>query len=1050
MLEQLINMSIRHRWMMMIVTLALMALGVYNATKLPIDAVPDITNVQVQINTAAPGYSPLEVEQRVTFPLETALMGLPSMDYTRSISRYGLSQVTVIFDEGTDIYFARQLINERLSAISGEIPQELKPEMGPISTGLGEIFFYVVDADPNVLNEDGKPYSPMDLLTMQEWVVLPQLRTLKGVVEINTMGGYEKEFHIMPDMNKLRNYNLTMDDLTQTIERNNSNVGAGYIEKNGEQYLVRVPGQIKDIEHIKNLSVKKRDDVDLLISDVAEVQLGAPLRTGAATRNGQEVVLGTAMMLMGENSRNVAARVGERIKEIQQSLPKGITLRPVYDRTSLVDRTIQTVQKNLIEGALLVIVILFLFLGNMRAALITAMVIPASMLMTITGMVKNEVSGNLMSLGALDFGLIVDGAVIIVENCIRHFSMKQKQLGRILTSDERHKVAAKATAEVIKPSLFGVMIITLVYLPIFTLDGVEGKMFHPMAFTVVVALISALFLCLTFVPAAVAIFVKGSVEEKEGRVYHALHSGYTRILGRAVLFPRHVMLAGLLVTILSCLPLMRMGTVFVPHLDEGDIAVQALRAPGTSLSESVKMQKLIEKRTLEFAEVREVIGRTGTAEVATDVMPPNITDTYILLKDRKDWPNPDKLKPDLIAEIEMALKEIPGNNYEFSQPIQLRFNELISGVRSDVAVKIFGDDLDQLLKSAGSVEAVMSDIQGAADVKIEQVTGLPILSIKPNIAKLRQYGLSVKAVQDMIQLSIGGLEVGQIFEGDRRFNIVLRLNEDNRSDIDKIKYLPITLPSTTDQIEERGFTFHPTYVPLQEVADVEIVYGPNQISRENAKRRIVISANIRGRDLAGFVEDLKQNIQAKVQFPSGYWIEYGGTFQQLLSAKQRLQVVVPLALIMILGLLYMAFGSMREALIIFSGVPFALTGGIMALWLRDIPLSVSAGVGFIALSGISVLNGVVMISFIKTLIQQGYEPEKAILEGASTRLRPILMTALVASLGFVPMALNTGAGAEVQRPLATTVIGGIISSTILTLLILPVLYQRFYKRTRGK
>lgn len=1041
MLESIIRFSIQHRWVVMITVIGMMFFGVYNATKLSIDAVPDITNVQVQINTEAAGYSPLEVEQRITFPIETVLAGIPKLDYTRSLSRYGLSQVTVIFEEGTDIYFARQLINERLSQIRSAIPEGLEPKMGPIATGLGEVFSYVVEVEEGVTKEDGTAYTPMDLLTVQQWIIEPQLRNLKGVTEINSIGGYTKQFHVMPYPQRLLAYDLSIADVMNALQQNNDNVGAGYIEKNGEQYLIRVPGQVQTIAEIEKVIVAKRQELTIHIGDIANVALGAPLRTGAATQNGKEVVLATVMMLIGENSREVAQRVSAKLDRVNDSLPAGIRARAVYDRTKLVDRTIATVEKNLLEGAILVIAVLFLLLGNMRAALITASVIPISMLMTISGMVSEGVSGNLMSLGALDFGLIVDGAVIIIENCLRRFGMMQAQLGRVLTREERFQLTAEAAAEVVKPSLFGVMIITIVYVPIFSLTGVEGKMFHPMAFTVVAALLSALILSLTFVPAAVATFVTGRVSENENMLILGAKRWYEPALRLSLKQPALMVMSAVVLVLLSVFMVMRMGAEFIPSLDEGDIAYHAMRIPGTSLQQSVEMQQMLEEVTSAFPEVKEVFSKIGTQRVATDPMPPNVADTFVMLKPRIEWPNPDKTKAEFMAELEAAVKKLPGNNYEFTQPIQMRFNELISGVRSDLAVKVFGDDLDQLLKAAGEISDAIQQINGAADVKVEQVSGLPVLSIQPNRVALERYGLNVADVQNVIQVALGGQSAGQIFEGDRRFDLVVRLPEMLRTDMHALERLPIPLP----QAEQVGADQSPDYVPLREVADLDVVYGPNQISRENGKRRIVVTANVRGRDLGSFVGDVQNRIQQNVVLPTGYWLEYGGTFEQLISARNRLGVVVPLALLLILGLLFMAFNSVRDALLIFSGVPLALTGGVMALLLRDIPLSISAGVGFIALSGVAVLNGVVMVSFIRSLYEGGMTMSGAIVEGALTRLRPILMTALVASLGFVPMALNVGAGAEVQRPLATVVIGGIISSTLLTLFVIPALYRLFRK-----
>ena len=1039
MLEKIVKASIHHRWFVLIAVLGVCILGIYNFKRLSIDAVPDITNVQVQINTQALGYTPLEAEQRITFPIETAIAGIPKLDYTRSISRYGLSQVTVVFEEGTDIYFTRQLLAERLSEIKSELPAGIEPMMGPIATGLGEIYMYTVTAEDGAIKEDGSAYTPMDLLTLQEWVIVPQLRNLKGVIEINTIGGYEQQYHVMPYPEQLLSYDLTIADLIVALEKNNNNVGAGYIEKYGEQYLIRVPGQVKDIEDINHIIIAKRDAVIIRVGDVADVALGSPLRTGAATQNGQEVVLGTAMMLMGENSQAVAQRVAEKLEIINDSLPEGVHAVPVYDRTALVERTIKTVEKNLVEGALLVIVVLFLLLGSFRAALITALVIPVTMLMTITGMVENKVSGNLMSLGALDFGLIVDGAVIIIENCLRRFGLEQHRLGRLLNKDERFALAAKATTEVIKPSIFGILIITIVYIPIFSLTGVEGKMFHPMAFTVVTALLSALVLSLTFVPAAVATFITGKVHEKDNMVMRGARKGYEPLLKWSLRNPIIVIIMAVSLVVISLFGASRMGAEFIPSLDEGDIAMHAMRIPGTSMSQSVEMQYEVEKTVASFSEVKMVFSKIGTPEVATDPMPPNVADTFIILKPRDQWPDPSLPKADLVKQIEEAVEKLPGNNYEFTQPIQMRFNELISGVRSDLAVKLYGDDLKQLLETAQEIESVVKAVDGAADVRMEQADGLPTLSIIPDRKRLDLYGLNISDVQDVVQIAMGGRKAGQLFQGDRRFDLVVRLPENLRTDISKLKMLPIPLTHT----DKQGLEHAPDYVPLKEVADLDISYGHAQISREQGKRRIFVTANVRGRDLAGFVKDVQNSVREQVDIPAGYWVNYGGTFEQLISARQRLMIVVPVALMLIFGLLFMAFNSARAALLVFSGVPLALTGGIAALMLRDIPLSISAGVGFIALSGVAVLNGVVMLSFIRDLENQGKPQEEAIIEGALTRLRPVLMTALVASLGFVPMAFNIGAGSEVQRPLATVVIGGIISSTILTLLVLPALYKWF-------
>ncbi len=1037
-LERIIAASIRLRWLVFALVLLSAAIGVWSFQRLPIDATPDITNVQVQINTGAPGFSPLEAEQRVTFPVETAIAGLPGLQYTRSISRYGLSQVTAVFEDGTDIYFARQLINERLQTARGQLPEGLTPEMGPIATGLGEIFMYVLEAEPGARKADGSAYSTEDLRTLQDWVIRPQLRNTPGVTEVNSIGGYERQYHVTPLPARLSSYGLTMRDVVGALEANSANVGAGYVERHGEQYLIRVPGQAAGIDDLKSIIVTNRGGVPIRIADVADIGLGEELRTGAATENGREVVLGTVMMLAGENSRVVARAAAERLDVAARALPGGVKAVSVYDRTDLVERAIWTVEKNLLEGALLVIVVLFALLGNIRAALITAAIIPFSMLLTITGMARAGVSGNLMSLGALDFGLIVDGAVIIVENCLRRFGEAQHRLGRLLDREERFALTASAASEVIRPALFGVLIITLVYVPIFALTGVEGKMFHPMAITVVMALTAAMLLSLTFVPAAVALFVTGRVEEKDSGVMAAARRLYAPALDIALRLRAAFLIGGLALVALAGLAASRMGAEFVPNLDEGDIALHALRIPGTSLSQAVQMQKALEARLGRFPEVERIVAKIGTAEVATDPMPPSVADTFVMLKDRKDWPDPRKPRTQLVAEMRAAALTVPGNNYEFTQPIQMRFNELLSGVRADVAVKIFGDDLDQLRRTGEAIEAVVKRIAGAADVGIEQVTGLPVLQITPDRAALARFGLNVSDVQEVVAISIGGREAGQIFEGDRRFPIVVRLPEDMRRDIDAIGRLRIPLPASGDTA--RGF------VPLEDVASVDVVAGPNQIGREDGKRRVVVTANVRGRDLGSFVAELREKIEADVALPAGYWIGYGGTFEQLISAAERLRLVVPAALALIFGLLFWLFRSAKDAGIVFSGVPLALTGGVAALLIRGLPLSISAGVGFIALSGVAVLNGVVMVSFIRSLIADGRPLDDAIREGALTRLRPVLMTALVASLGFVPMAFNVGAGAEVQHPLATVVIGGILSSTLLTLLVLPALYRLVHGR----
>lgn len=1032
MINSLLNFSIARRWIVMLLTLGAIVAGVWSYQHLPIDAVPDITNVQVQVNTQAAGYTPLEVEQRITFPVETALAGIPNLDHTRSLSRYGLSQVTVVFQDGTDIYFARNLINERLQQAKSQLPANIEPEMGPISTGLGEIFLYTVHADEKARQPNGEPYDATALRTLQDWVIRPQLRQVPGVTEVNTIGGYEKQFHVTPDPARLLAFNITFEDVVTALEKNNASIGAGYIERNGEQYLIRSPGQVADLSAIAQVIVARRDGVPITVRDVAEVGLGKELRTGAATRDGEETVLGTAFMLIGENSRTVSSAVSAKLAEINKSLPQGVTADPAYDRTVLVEKTISTVQKNLLEGAVLVMAVLLLMLGNVRAAILTALVIPVSMLMLMTGMVQSKVSANLMSLGALDFGLLVDGSVIIVENCILALAAAQHRAGRVLPLQDRLSTVFAATKEVFTPSLVSVLVVILVNLPILALSGVEGKMFRPMAFAVIMALLAALVLSLTFVPAAVAILLNGKISEKENFIVSGARRIYGPVLETALRL-RGLFAAAAFIFVLLCGFLAtRMGSEFMPNLDEGDVAVLTLRIPGTSLTQSLEMQLQLEREIREMPEVKTYFTRTGTAEVATDPMPPSIGDGYIMLKDRSEWPDSDKSKAEVLEEIEERLSSVPGNAFEVSQPIQMRFNELIAGVRSDLGIKVFGDDLNELLKAGNTIAKVLNGIEGAEDVRVEQVTGLPVLSIEPNRPALNRLGLNISDVQEVLASATGGHDAGQIFEGDRRFELVVRLPEAMRNDLRALERLPVRLP-------EGG------YVPLGEVATLKLAPGPNQISRENGKRRLVVTANVRERDLGGFVEEARGKIEQEVKLPSGYWLGYGGTFEQLASATQRLTILVPVTLAMIFALLMMTFGSAKDAALVFSGVPLALTGGVIALLLRGIPLSITAGVGFITLSGVAVLTGVVMVSAFRDRLENGATIDGAIREGAMLRLRPILMVALVAALGFLPMALNTGTGAEVQRPLATVVIGGIISSTLLTLLVLPGLYRMFYR-----
>ncbi|MCO4302143.1 efflux RND transporter permease subunit, partial [Acinetobacter baumannii] len=996
--DRIIQFSINNAiWVMMFV-IAWIGVGIYSYQKLSIDAVPDITNVQVQINSQANGFTAPEVEQRITYPIENAMSGIPNLEQTRSISRYGLSQVTIIFKDGTDIYWARQLINQRLQEAKSALPDSIDPQMSPISTGLGEIYQWVVKAEPNAKKADGSAYSAMDLREIQDWIIRPQLQRVQGVAEVNSIGGYNKTYVVSPDLTRLQQLQIPLTDLQDALQNNNENRGAGFIEENGQQLTVRVPGMLMSIQDIQNVTVATKNGLPIRVADVASVSIGHDLRTGGATYNGQETVLGIAMMMMGENSKTIAKAIDDKVQEIQRSLPQGVVIETVYDRSSLVDKAIKTVAKNLIEGAILVIVILFIFLGNFRAALITACIIPLAMLFTLTGMAEQKISANLMSLGALDFGIIVDGAVVIVENCIRRLAEAQHLKGRLLTRSERFTEVFLAAKQARRPLIFGQIIIMVVYLPIFALAGVEAKMFHPMAMTVVLALLGAIILSVTFVPAAVALFITCEVKEKESRWMMTLKKGYAGLLDKAYAFRYVVVTAAVSILILTSAIATRVGSEFAPQLSEGDFALQLMRAPSTGIEESLKIQENVEKQLLKaFPEIKAIFARTGTAEVATDVMPPNISDGIVLLKPHDQWPNPKETIDELRTRMLQFVNQIPGNNSEFSQPIELRFNELISGVRSDIGVKVFGDDMQVLNQEAEKIAQQLRSIPGASEVKVEQTDGLPLLNVDVNHALAAQYGLSVKSIQDIVAASIGGQSVGQILQGDRRFDFVIRLQENMRTP-QQLAQLPIRLPNGG-------------LIQLQDVAKVENILGLAQVSRENGKRRVIVTANVRDRDLGSFVQEMQSKL-AQQKLPSGYWLGYGGQFENLASATARMQIVVPMALIMIFVLLMAVFSNFKDSLLVFSGVPFALSGGLVALWLRDIPLSMSAGVGFIALSGVAVLNGLVMLTFIKEL-RATLDVHAATWKGAVLRLRPVLMTAFVASLGFIPMALATGTGAEV-------------------------------------
>ncbi len=1062
MIERILTFAIQRRFLVVLLVAVAAAFGVQSLLRLPIDAVPDITNNQIQITTLAPALSPFEIEQQVTYPVETALAGIAGLESTRSISVNGLSQVTAIFGEKVDIYFARQQVSERLTEAKEQLPPGLAPTMGPISTGLGEVYMWTVEYAPfeQAKAEAGKPGWQPDgsfltpegesltseveratyLRTVQDWIVSPQMKGVKGVAGVDTIGGYVRQFHVMPDPARLIAFNLTFAELGRALERANQSLGAGQLERNGELFIVRSDGRIATPDQIAQVVVATREGVPVRLGDVAAIQPGQEVRTGSASENGREVVVGTALMLVGQNSRTVAAAVDARLVDIRRSLPAGIMAKTVLDRTDLVNATVKTVARNLTEGALLVIAVLFLLLGNIRAALITALVIPVTMLLTATGMLKAGVSANLMSLGALDFGLIVDGAVIIAENCLRRLGERQHHLGRVLSLRERLSEVTIAAKEMIQPSVYGQAIIIVVYLPLLTFTGVEGKMFEPMALTVIIALVAAFILSLTLVPALIAIFVSGKVEEKENIIIRRAGTAYRPLLDRALKAPLRLAALAALLFGGSLLLFSQMGQEFIPQLDEGDLALNAFRIPSTGLDQATGQQLEIEKTITAFPEVAFAFSKTGTAEIGTDVMPPGISHMFVMLKPRDQWPDPSLSKAELVKRLEKAVGALPGQVYEVSQPIQLRFNELLAGVRGDVAIKLFGDDFDTLLATANQISAVVQAVPGAADVRVEQVSGATYLNMEVDRAKAARYGLSVADVQEVLAMAVGGLEAGLLYQGDRRFDIVTRLPEALRNDPAALAALPIPLPAET--VAGRGEASVRT-VPLGEVASFSIAEGPNQISRENGKRRIVVQANVRGRDIGSFVTEAQARIATQVTVPAGYWINWGGQFENLIAARERLTLVVPACFALIFLLLYSALGSGRDAALVFSGVPLALTGGILALFLRGMPFSISAAVGMIALSGIAVLNGLVMLSYIRQLRIRGMALEQAVREGAQTRLRPVLMTALVASLGFVPMALSTSPGAEVQRPIATVVIGGLITATLLTLLVLPALYRRF-------
>jgi cobalt-zinc-cadmium resistance protein CzcA len=1063
MIEGILGGAVRLRWLILFLTAVVAAFGAWQLNLLPIDVTPDITNKQVQINTVAATLSPVEVEKRVTYPVETALAGLNGVENMRSFSRNGFSQVTVIFKESADLYFMRQQVTERLAQARPSLPQGAEPQMGPVSTGLGEVFHYSVEyAFPDgksAPRNDGEPGWQTDgsfltdtndrladdlsrlayLRTMQDWIVRPQLRTTPGVADVDSLGGYVKEYVVEPDAAKLAAYGISYSELADALENANLSIGANFIRRSGESYLVRADARIHTVDEIKRAVVADRHGVPVIVSQIAKVTVGGELRSGAASRNGYETVIGSALMLVGANSRTVARAVGDKLKEIQKTLPPGIVIVPTLDRSQLVMATIKTVARNLIEGALLVVAILFVLLGNWRAAAIAALVIPLSLLMSAIGMNELGISGNLMSLGALDFGLIIDGAIIIVENALRRLAERQHREGRVLTLDERREETVASSREMVRPTIYGQLVIFLVFLPCLTFQGVEGKMFSPMVITLILALASAFVLSLTFVPAMIAVMLKGRVSEKEVRVIAATKSRYLPWLRRAIAQPWPFLAAGVGVLALASVAFSFVGREFMPTLDEQNLNLSSVRIPSTSIDQSVAIDLPLERAVMTLPEVQTVYSKAGTASLAADPMPPNASDNYVILKPKDQWPAGITTKEQVIERIREKTAPMVGNNYDVTQPIEMRFNELIGGVRSDVAVKIYGEDLDQLAASAQRVAAVLRKTPGSSDVRVAQTGGFPTFDIAFDRAAIARYGLTVKEVADTISTALAGRAAGQIFEGDRRFDVVVRLPGEQRDNLDVLGALPIMLPARGEDM--RGS------VPLRQLVQFRFTQGLNEISRDNGKRRIYVEANVVGRDLGGFVADAQKRIDAEVKLPTGSWIEWGGQFQNLQAATKRLAIIVPICFVLIAVALYMAIGNALLTATVLTAVPLALAGGVFALALRGIPFSISAAVGFIAVSGVAVLNGLVLISAIRKRLADGTDPDAAVEEGAMERVRPVLMTALVASLGFVPMAIATGTGAEVQKPLATVVIGGLVTATVLTLFVLPAICGMVLRRT---
>lgn len=1065
MFKAIIEASVRFRWFIVLATLLVSAWGLFQLTRLPIDAVPDITNRQVQINTLAPALAPEQMERQVTYPLETAMAGIPGLESTRSLTRNGFSQVTVIFSDATDIYFARQQVAERMAQARKSLPEGVEPALAPITTGLGEVLMWTVDFKPfdagkarvgqpgwqpdrAYLTPEGERLDTPQaratyLRTVQDWIIAPRMRTARGLAGVDVNGGYVKEYAVRPDPARLAGYGLGLYDLIQALDRANTQAGAGYVQRAGEALTVRTDALAQTVEDLAQAPVVNRSGLIVRVADVATVEIGQAPRLGGASRDGHEAVIGTALMLAGENSRTVAQSAVDRLEEVGASLPPDIVAEPVLNRSALVNSTIKTVAKNLTEGALLVIVVLFLLLGNIRAATITALMIPISFLFAVIGMNRFGISGNLMSLGALDFGLLVDGAVVVVENTLLMLSQRRADLGRALTRNERLGVAASAARQMVKPAAFGQLIILLVFTPLLMLEGVEGKTFIPMGATVMLALVGAFVFSFTFVPAMTALLVKepktvpvndkGEAQAHETFLLRHARRGIEPAIRAAVDRPRAVLAAAIGALVIGGVAFTTLGREFIPTLDEGDIAMQALRVPSASLDQSLAMQMALERAIKTQPEVKTIFSRTGTAEAAVDPMPPNISDAVIVLKDRKDWPDPQLPKDELIARIEKAASTQLGDSLEFSQPIELRFNELISGVRTDLAVMVYGDDFAQLQNSANQVAEALRATPGSADVRVEQTSGLPTLTVSVDRFAAAHYGLSAADVSEAVSAAVGGAEAGQIFEGDRRFGVVVRLDDAQRNDPAALAALPVTTST--------GLT-----VPLSSVARIQVAEGRNQISRNDGSRRMVVQANVRGRDLGGFVADAQNRVDAQVKLPTGYALKWGGQFENLKRAEQRLGLVIPVVFVLIGILLFMALGSFAEAGLVFACVPLALVGGALALLLRGMPFSVSAAVGFIAVSGVATLNGLVLMQAIRERLQAGQAPHDAALFGAFSRLRAVLTTALVAIVGFIPMAIATGAGAEVQKPLATVVIGGLLTATALTLLVLPTFAAKTIRR----